>query len=145
MMVHPRNETSERAHLPALSMSEIDEALRAFVLQDVSRLYGDPEDQVHGKLCSDPESAAKSAADVNLLLQRFLSISLDELDDVIVDLRRHGDLLRSENERLQHDLSGFLKVIVAALKSVRLIAANTKRWRRNPRDLEPTNAPVVSG
>jgi len=80
-----------------------------------------------------------------LLLQRFLSISLDELDDVIVDLRRHGDLLRGENERLQHDLSGFLKVIVAALKSVRLIAANTKRWRRNPQSLEPTNAPVVPG
>jgi hypothetical protein len=127
MIVHPRNETPERAPLPALSTAEIDEALRAFVLQDVSRSYADPEDQAHAELSSDPESAAKSAADVNLLLQRFLSISLDELDDVIVDLRRHSDFLRSENERLQHDLSGFLKVIVAALKSVRLIAANTKR------------------
>jgi hypothetical protein len=128
-----------------MSMVEIDEALRAFVLQDVSHLYGDAQQGAHANLPNDPESVARSAAEVNLLLQRFLSISLDELDDVIVDLRRHSDLLRGENERVKHDVSRFLKTIVAALKSVRLIAANTKRWKQNLRSLEPKDTPIAPG
>ena len=71
-----------------------------------------------------PESAAQVVADVNSLVQQVAGVSLDQLDDVIVDLRNLRDFLHSEGERVQREISGFLQLNQVAMGSTKLITDN---------------------
>ena len=105
----------------------IDEALRDFVLQDTAHLRREAENAAPVNL--RPESAAQVVADVNSLVQQVAGVSLDQLDDVIVDLRNLRDFLHSEGERVQREISGFLQLNQVAMGSTKLITDNIGNWK----------------
>ena len=57
-------------------------------------------------------------------------VSLDQLDDVIVDLRQLRDFLHSEGERIQSEISGYLQLNHIAIGSTKIIVDNIVQWKK---------------
>jgi hypothetical protein len=116
--VFPRANPIEASANPGvLTTAQVDEALRDFILQDTAHLR------------REPESATEVATDVNSLVRQVADISLNQMDDVIVDLRNLRDFLHSEGERVRREISGFLQLNQAAMGSTKLIADGIAQWK----------------
>jgi hypothetical protein len=130
--IYARTNPTEASENPKVkTVSQIDEALRDFVLQDTAHLRRDAENVTRGNL--RPESAPEVVANVNSLVQQVAGVSLDQLDDVIVDLRNLRDYLHSEGERVQREISGFLRLNQTAMGSTKLITDNIRQWKEGVR------------
>ena len=86
-------EASENSN--ALPAQRIEEALRESVLQNAAQIP------------HQPENTKQVVTDLNSLIQRVAGVSLDQLDDAIVDLRQLRDFLHSEGERINGNLRLF--------------------------------------
>jgi hypothetical protein len=127
------------------TVSQIDEALRDFVLQDTAHLRREAENVTRGNL--RPEGATEVVANVNSLVQQVAGVSLDQLDDVIVDLRNLRDYVHSEGERVQREISGFLRLNQTAMGSTKLITDNMTQWKKGTRgasEIEPASIAASS-
>jgi hypothetical protein len=130
--MYPRTNPIEASEKPkGQTFSQIDEALRDFALQDTAHLRREAESVTRVNL--RPESAAQVVADVNSLVQQVAGVSLDQLDDVIIDLRNLRDFLHSEGERVQREISGFLQLNQAAIGSTKVITDNIRNWKEATR------------
>jgi hypothetical protein len=124
--IYARTNPIEASENPK-AFSQIDEALRDFVLQDTAHLRRAAENVTRGNL--RPESAPEVVASVNSLVQQVAGVSLDQLDDVIVELRHLRDYLHSEGERVQREISGFLQLNQVAMGSTKIISDNIRSWK----------------
>jgi hypothetical protein len=97
---------------------QIEEALRESVRQDAAHIR------------HEPENTSQVVTDVNSLVQRVADVSLDQLDDVIVDLRNLRDFLHSEGERIQREISGYLQLNHIAIGSTKSIVDNIVQWKK---------------
>jgi hypothetical protein len=97
---------------------QIEEALRESVRQNASHIR------------DEPENRSQFVMDVNSLVQRVAGVSLDQLDDVIVDLRQLRDFLHSEGERIQREISGYLQLNHIAIGSTKSIVDNVVQWKK---------------
>jgi hypothetical protein len=123
------NPIEASANPGVMTTAQVDEALRDFVLQDTAHLRRDAEEPTQGNLRREPESATEVATDVNSLVRQVADISLNQMDDVIVDLRNLRDFLHSEGERVRREISGFLQLNQAAMGSTKLIADGIAQWK----------------
>ena len=89
---------------------QIEEALRESVRQNAA----------HNR--HESENTSQVVTDVNSLVQQVADVSLDQLDDAIVDLRQLRDFLHSEGERIQMEISGYLQLNHLAIDSTKSIA-----------------------
>src|SRR5271170_7132205 len=78
----------------------------------------------------EPENTTQFVTDVNSLVQRVADVSLDQLDDAIVDLRQLRDFLHSEGERIQREISGYLQLNHIAIGSTKSIVDNIVQWKK---------------
>ena len=78
----------------------------------------------------EPENTSQVVTDVNSLVQRVADVSLDQLDDAILDLRQLRDFLRSEGERIQREISGYLQLNHTAIGSTKSIVDNIVQWKK---------------
>jgi hypothetical protein len=97
---------------------QIEEALHESVRQNATHIR------------REPENTSQVVTDVNSLVQRVVGVSLDQLDDAIVDLRQQRDFLHSEGERIQSEISGYLQLNQIAIGSTKSIVDNIVQWRR---------------
>jgi hypothetical protein len=97
---------------------QIEEALRESVHQDAAHIR------------HEPENTSQVVTDVNSLVQRVADVSLDQLDDVIVDLRNLRDFLHSEGERIQREIPGYLQLNHIAIGSTKSIVDNIVQWKK---------------
>jgi hypothetical protein len=97
---------------------QIEEALRESIRQDAAHIH------------HEPENASQFVTEVNSLVQRVAGVSLDRLDDVIVDLRQLRDFLHSEGERIQREISGYLQLNHIAIGSTKSIVDNIVEWKK---------------
>ena len=97
---------------------QIEEALRESVRQNAAHIR------------HEPENTSQVVTDVNSLVQRVADVSLDQLDDVIVDLRNLRDFLHSEGERIQREISGYLQLNHIAIGSTKSIVDNIVQWKK---------------
>src|SRR3984957_14534630 len=104
---------------------QIEEALRESVRQNA------------GHIRDEPENNSQFVMDVNSLIQRVAGVSLDQLDDVIVDLRQLRDFLHSEGERIQREISGFLQLNQVAIGSTKLMGDSIGQWKTAAAALRP--------
>jgi hypothetical protein len=116
---------------------QIEEALRESVRQNAASIR------------REPENAGQAVTDINSLIQRVAGVSLNQLDDAIVDLRELRDFLHSEGERIQRELSGYLQLSQTAMGSTKIIADNTVLWKETvhgaARSLEKRSAATERG
>jgi hypothetical protein len=111
---------------------EIEEALRESVRQNAASIR------------REPENAGQAVTDINSLIQRVAGVSLDLLDDAIVDLRQLRDFLHSEGERIQSEISGYLQLSQTAMGSTKIITDKFVLWKETAhgagRNLEKRSA-----
>jgi hypothetical protein len=109
-----------------MTIAEIDEALTRFVLQSTVHLHQETDAPAQANGSSDPQSAAQAAIHINFVVQRVATVSLDQLDDVIVDLRQLREFLHNEGERIQQQISGFVRLNKAVREAANIIGANVR-------------------
>ena len=97
---------------------QIEEAIRESVRQNAADIR------------HEPKNTDQVVTDVNSLVQRVAGVSLDQLDDAIVDLRQLRDFLHSEGERIQREISGYLQLNHIAIGSTKSIVDNIVQWKK---------------
>ncbi len=97
---------------------EFEGEIREFIRKDVARRKR-PE--------AVPEAPPEN---VNALVQRVATTSLNEIDGVIEDLRSMREFLRNEGERVQREIAAYATASQTAAASIRTIADSVAEWRR---------------
>jgi hypothetical protein len=111
------------------SVSEVEAGIRDFVRNDVAYLRR----PVPGQVVSDsPLEAAHEATvnSVNSLIQRVAGTSLAEIENLVSELESLRELLHTEGQRVQREISGYAQLSQAAMKSTRMVADNVALWKR---------------
>jgi alanyl-tRNA synthetase len=110
------------------AVSEVEAGIRDFVRNDVAYLRRSPS-----MLATEPAldaSAEATVNNVNSLIQRVAGTSLTEIENLVSELESLRDLLHSEGQRVQREISGYAQLSQAAMKSTRMIADNVAQWKR---------------
>ena len=129
--IYPRTNLVQASENPiGKSVTEIDQQLRDFVLQDTARLRSEPETAPGPELRLEPERATDVITEINFLVQQVAGITVDKVDDAIADLWQLRDFLHSEGERVRREISGYLQLSRAALDSTKIIVDNIAQWKK---------------
>src|SRR5437868_3424671 len=99
-----------------MTIAQIDQALRDFVLQDTAQLRRDVE------TASQREPEAPQM--VSEFVLQMAGTSLTKLDETIVDLSQLRDFLHVEGERIKREISGYLEFNGIAIGSIRSVVDN---------------------
>ena len=100
---------------------------RDFVRNDIAYLRRPAPTTAAG---TELDSAAEATVNnVNSLIQRVAGTSLAEIENLIGELEGLRDLLHSEGQRVQREISGYAQLSQAAMKSTRMIADNVAQWK----------------
>jgi hypothetical protein len=113
------------------AVSEVEAGIRDFVRNDIAYLRR-PAPGVPGSTADtalEPNHEA-TVNNVNSLIQRVAGTSLAEIENLISELESLRDLLHSEGQRVQREISGYAQLSQAAMKSTRMIADNVSQWKR---------------
>jgi hypothetical protein len=111
----------DQAAAAANVAEEVEGDIREFVRRDVS-LFRRQRVEGGGEMAAD---------NINTLIQRVAGQSLGEIDHVIGELTRVRDMLRSEGERVQREISGYASLSQAAMTSMKIIADSLAQWKPN--------------
>jgi hypothetical protein len=109
----------------AMTIAQIDQALRDFVLQDTARLRQDAETASHDASRREPEAPRM----VSEFVRRMAGASLTKLDEIIVDLSQLRDFLHAESERIQREISCYLQFNQVAMGSTKLVVDDIAQCR----------------
>jgi hypothetical protein len=77
-----------------------------------------------------PAEASEFAVNnVNSLVQRVAGTSLQEIDNLVVELQNLRDYLVSEGERVQREIAGYGELSKATLRSAKMITDSIPSWK----------------
>jgi hypothetical protein len=119
----------DQAAAAANVAEEVEGDIREFVRRDVS-VFRRQRGEGGGEMAVD---------NINSLIQRVAGQSLSEIDHVIGELTRVRDMLRSEGERVQREISGYASLSQAAMTSMKIIADSLAQWKPNPQQPPQAN------
>jgi hypothetical protein len=115
------------------TVNEVENDIRDFVRNDVAYLRrpGAPalSDTTAATVSSPGDASETTVANVNSLIQRVAGASLSEIGKLIDELENLRDLLHTEGQRVQREISGYSQLSQAAMKSTRMIADNVAQWK----------------
>ena len=112
------------------AVSEVEAGIRDFVRNDDAYLRR-PAPGLLGSTDVPLEPATEATVNnVNSLIQRVAGTSLTEIENLVSELEALRDLLHSEGQRVQREISGYAQLSQAAMKSTRMIADNVTQWKR---------------
>ena len=109
--------------------SQVEEGIRDFVRNDIAYLRRPAATSTTDAPPLDP-SAEATVTNVNSLIQRVAGTSLAEIENLVTELEALRDLLHSEGQRVQREISGYAQLSQAAMKSTRMISDNVAQWKR---------------
>jgi hypothetical protein len=98
--------------------SEFEGEIREFVRKDVAPWRKRQEPATEGQ-----------AENVSMLVQRVAGASINEIDNVIEELRGMREFLRNEGERVQREIAGYANVSQTAAASMKIISESMAQWR----------------
>jgi hypothetical protein len=108
----------DQAAAATTAAQEVEGDIREFVRRDISVFRRTRTEG--GEMASD---------NINSLIQRVAGQSIGEIDHVIGELTRVRDMLRSEGERVQREISGYASLSQNAMTSMKIIADSLAQWR----------------
>jgi len=124
---------SERAGPPRLTANGAAEANGA---ADVASFEGEIREFIRRDVAplrrprNEPATAGDPAADqINTLIGRVASASMEEIDRVILEMQGIREMLRGEGERVTREISGYASLSHAAMTSMRVIADSLAQWK----------------
>jgi hypothetical protein len=110
----------------AMTVAQIDQALRDFVLQDITHLRRDAETATSDISQREPEAPLM----VSEFVRHMAGASLVKLDETIVDLNQLRDFLHAEGERIKREIFGYLQRTYTAIGSTTSIVDNIAQLKR---------------
>ena len=72
------------------------------------------------------------AEDLNAVVRRVASVSLEEIDRVIRTLQGIREIMRKEGERVSREVVGYASLSHAAVAAMKTMADSIKEWREEP-------------
>ncbi len=113
------------------AVTEVEAGIRDFVRNDVAYLRRPAPGMLGTTETTALEPSTEATVNnVNSLIQRVAGTSLSEIENLIAELEALRDLLHSEGQRVQREISGYAQLSQAAMKSTRMIADNVSQWKR---------------
>jgi hypothetical protein len=115
----------------AEKLGDVDQAatafegeIREFVRRDVA---------VRRWQRGEAEPAGDPVADnLNVLIRRVSSASMEEIDRVILELQGVRDMLRQEGDRVSREVAGYASLSHAAMTAMTVIADSLTQWKSPP-------------
>ena len=101
----------DQAAAAATVAQQVEGDIREFVRRDAS-VFRHPR----------AEGGEMAVDNINNLIQRVAGQSIGEIEHVIGELTRVRDMLRTEGERVQREISGYASLSQAAMASMKIIA-----------------------
>jgi hypothetical protein len=86
---------------------------------------------------SQANSANDPAAQLNAVVNRVASVSMEEIDRVIRTLESVRDMMREEGERVNREVAGFASLSHAAVSAMKVMADSIKEWKVGPNKSGP--------
>jgi hypothetical protein len=74
----------------------------------------------------------RALENLNAVVQRATSVSLDEIDRVIHALEGVRDMMRKEGERVSREVAGYASLSHAAVTAMKVLADSIKEWKDRP-------------
>jgi hypothetical protein len=108
---------AEEAQPPA---PEVEGEIRGFVRKEFASAR---------RPLSLAETADPGVGQVHSLIQRVSGASVIEIEKLISELQSLRDFLRSEGERVQREIAGYVQLSDAAMKSTKIIADSVTQWK----------------
>ena len=109
--------------------SAVEGEIREFVRRDVAYLRR----QRNG---AEPDPVSDN---LNSLIRRVSSASMEEIDRVILELQGVRDMLRNEGERVSREIAGYSSLSHSAMTAMKVIGDSLQQWKEGP------SAPVEQG
>lgn len=100
------------------AVEQVEGEIRAFVRRDVSVFRRRQQE--------NSEAAVDS---INSVIDRVSGASVVEIERVIAELSTVRDMLRSEGERVQREISGYASLSQAAMTSMKIIGDSVVQWK----------------
>jgi hypothetical protein len=134
-MVYQRTNPSfpkEPEEVKAIPHAELA-MLREIASQDYRHPRSEPESPsaIEHAPVSQPDGSSKVVSNANVLVQRIAALSLEQIENVISDLQELRAFLQSEGERVQQEISSYLKLSQTTMGATKVIADSIPRWK-NP-------------
>jgi len=104
----------------AVPATEVEGEIRGFVRKEFASVRRPPP---------LAEGGDHGVGQVNSLIQRVAGASVQEIEKLISELQGLRDFLRSEGDRVQREISGYVHLSDAAMKSTKIIADSVAQWK----------------
>ena len=111
------NEADQTAAATA-AVEQVEGEIRAFVRRDVSVFRR-----------RQLESSEAAVDSINSVIDRVSGASVVEIERVMREIATVRDMLRSEGERVQREISGYASLSQAALTSMKIIGDSVVQWK----------------
>lgn len=119
------NEADQTAAATA-AVEQVEGEIRAFVRRDVSVFRR-----------RQLESSEAAVDSINSVIDRVSGASVVEIERVMTELATVRDMLRSEGERVQREISGYASLSQAALTSMKIIGDSVVQWKSQAPQTSP--------
>ena len=111
-------EADQSAAAATAAVEQVEGEIRAFVRRDVSLFRRKTQ-----------ESGDAAVDNVNSVIERVAGASVTEIERVMAELTHVRDMLRSEGERVQREISGYASLSQAAMTSMKIIGDSLVQWK----------------
>lgn len=111
------------------AVSDVEAGIRDFVRNDIAYLRRPAPSMVSPE--NQPDAAEAAVSNVNALIQRVAGASINEIENLLTELEGLRDMMHSEGQRVQRELSGYAQLSQTAMKSARMISDNLAQWKRS--------------
>jgi hypothetical protein len=98
--------------------------IREFVRRDVA--------SERGQRGTVEPSGEPVSENLNSLIRRVSGASMDQIDQVILEMQGVRDMLRSEGERVSREIAGYASLSHAAMTAMTVIGDSLKQWKDAP-------------
>jgi hypothetical protein len=109
-----------------MTVGQIDQALRDFILQDTAHLRRGAEFAISEASQREPEASQM----VSEFVRQMAGSSLTQLDETIVDLSQLRDFLHAESERIKREISDYFHFNNVAIGSTRSVVDTIALWKK---------------
>jgi hypothetical protein len=114
------SEKDQPASVVTPSVEQVEGEIRAFVRRDIS---------VFRRARSETSEPGSGVDNLSSVIDRVSNASVTEIERVIAELTRVRDMLRSEGERVQREITGYASLSQAAMTSMKIIADSVAQWK----------------
>lgn len=116
---------------PPEKLGDLDRAVTAF--EGEIREFVRRDVVVPRRLQNDEAPSIDPAAEnLNAVIRRVSSTSMEEIDRVILELQSVRDMLRQEGDRVSREVAGYASLSHTAMTAMKVIADSLTHWKNSP-------------